>query len=50
MYVNANEVLLTAIETNVAKHAYVDEAKSANESSLIMSIPSYVDILADRDI
>ena len=61
MHVDAAEVLLTAVETNIANHACADsklvartndrknEAKTANESSLTMSTPSHVDMLADRD-
>ena len=35
---------------NIVNHAYKDEAKTANESSLIISISSHIDILANRDI
>ena len=48
--VNVAEVLLTAIKTSIANYVCVNEAKTANKSSLIMSIPFYADILADRDM
>ena len=50
MRVNVAEVLLTAIEMNIVNHVCTCEAKTANKSSLIISIPFHIDILADRDI